>query len=141
VTVFIDTAVLMYAAGSAHPLRDPCVRIMDWTTSGRLDAVTSVEVVQELVHRFVSIGLPDVAARLAGQALDQFAPVLPVTHAVTRRLPALIERYPRLQARDLVHVATCIHEGIGEIVSPDRAFDAVAEVRRVDPVELAARLG
>jgi predicted nucleic acid-binding protein len=66
-----------------------------------------------------------------------FAPVVPITHAVMRRVPVLADKYPRLQARDLVHVATCIHEGVTEIVSPDKAFDQVSELRRIDPTEFA----
>ncbi len=139
-TVFIDTAVVLYAGGSDHPLREPCRQVMLAIRSGELQAVSSVEVVQEIVHRFLAVGRPKLARQMASDALDAFAPALPVTHALARRLPALVERYPRLQARDLVHVATCIHEGITEIVSPDRAFDEVAEIRRLDPVDLAARL-
>lgn len=43
-------------------------------------------------------------------------------------------------ARDLVHVhvATCAEEGITTIVSPDRAFDAVGPVRRIDPADTGA---
>ncbi|MHB8399678.1 MAG: hypothetical protein ACYDCI_12230 [Candidatus Limnocylindrales bacterium] len=48
-------------------------------------------------------------------------------------MPDLVERYTTLAARDLVHVATCLEEGIGEIVSPDRGFDAVSEIRRIAP--------
>ena len=70
--------------------------------------------------------------------MAMFAPVLPITHAVMRRIPDLIRRYPALQARDLVHVATCIHEGIAEIMTADRGFDLVVEVRRVDPVAFSA---
>jgi predicted nucleic acid-binding protein len=66
------------------------------------------------------------------------APVLPITHALMRRVPLLAGRYPTLAARDLIHVATCIHEGITEIISPDRSFDQVAEVRRIDPADFAA---
>ncbi|HSK51652.1 MAG TPA: type II toxin-antitoxin system VapC family toxin [Clostridia bacterium] len=139
-TPFIDTAVLMYAAGAEHPLRDSCRRVMLGIRSGQLQAVTSVEVVQELLHRFISLRRPDVGRQLASDALDTFAPVLPVTHALIRRVPELAARYPSLAARDLVHVATCVHEGITEIVSPDRAFDEVAELRRVDPIEFAATL-
>jgi predicted nucleic acid-binding protein len=36
-------------------------------------------------------------------------------------------------------VATCIHEGITDVISPDRAFDDVAEVRRIDPSEFASK--
>ena len=57
---------------------------------------------------------------------------------VMRRVPELAARYrPSLDSRDLVHVATCLHEGITAIISPDRGFDLVAEVRRIDPGEFA----
>jgi predicted nucleic acid-binding protein len=36
-----------------------------------------------------------------------------------------------LTARDLVHLATCVEYGIGTIVSPDRGFDTVTELRRL----------
>jgi predicted nucleic acid-binding protein len=133
VTVFIDTSVVMYAAGVEHPLRGPCVGILDRISAGTLDGVTSTEVVQEIVHRYLSIRRYEDASRVAVRVLDMFAPVLPITHALMRRVPELAGRYPRLAARDLVHVATCIHEGITEIVSTDRGFDEVAELRRIPP--------
>jgi predicted nucleic acid-binding protein len=138
VTLFVDTAVLIYASGSDHPLREPCARFMRGIGRGEVNAVTSVEVVQEIIHRFLSIRQPEIGLRLARTTMDTFAPILPVTHALLRRVPDLAARYPTLQARDLVHLATCIHEGIAEIVSTDRGFDEVAEVRRIDPLAFAS---
>lgn len=132
-TVFVDTAIIMYAAGAEHPLREPCQRLLAQVAEQRLEAVTSAEVIQEILHRFSALRRPDVGAAMARDALDLFAPVLPVTDAVMRRMPDLVERYTGLAARDLIHVATCLEEGIGEIVSPDRGFDAVAEIRRLAP--------
>ncbi len=132
-TVFVDTAVLMYAAGGEHALREPCQRLLRRVADGEIEAVTSVEVIQEILHRFTRVGRPELGAAMARASLDLLAPVLPLTHAVMRRLPDLVDRYPRLEARDLVHVATCVHEGITEIASPDRDFDAVSEVQRLDP--------
>lgn len=136
-TSFIDTAVIMYAAGGEHPLREPSRRILSRIGNGDLDGVISVEVIQEILHRFVSVRRTDVGEAQATEALDFFAPVLPITHALMRRVPDLARKYPLLDARDLVHVATCIHEGITEIISPDRGFDQVAEVRRIDPTDFA----
>jgi len=133
VTIFIDTAVVMYAGGAGHPLRDPCQRLLARIAEGELEAVTSVEVIQEILHRFSAIGRPEIGAAMARDALDLFAPVLPVTHAVMRRMPELIGAYPGLAARDLVHVATCLQEGIRDVVSPDRGFDRVSGIRRIDP--------
>lgn len=103
-----------------------------------IEAVTSTEVVQEILHRFLAIRRPDIADALARGTLDTFAPVLPITHALMRRVPDLARRYPSLSARDLIHLATCIHEGIAEIITTDRGFDAVSEVRRIAPEEFAA---
>ena len=138
-TVFVDTAVVMHAAGGEHPLRDPCRRIIDGISDGSVDGVTSAEVIREILHRFFSIRRPEDGAILAERTQDLMAPVLPITHALMRRVPELARRYPTLDARDLVHVATCIHEGITEIISPDRGFDQVAELRRLDPASFADR--
>lgn len=137
-SLFIDTAVILYAGGDVHPLREPCGRIIERVGAGELDAVTSAEVVQEIIHRFMAIRRPDIGGGMARRTMDTFAPVIPITHALMRRVPELIERYPALSARDLVHVATCIHEGIAEIVSPDRGFDIVRELRRVPPEDFAS---
>jgi predicted nucleic acid-binding protein len=133
VTVFIDTAVVMYAGGSEHQMRDPSRRVLKRVSAGELDGVISAEVIQEILHRFMSIRRPDMGRDQAIEAMDIFAPVLPITHALMRRVPELAVKYPSLDARDLVHVATCLHEGITEIISPDRAFDQVHELRRIDP--------
>jgi predicted nucleic acid-binding protein len=138
VSLFIDTAVIMYAGGGDHPLRKPCGQIIQRVGTGELDAVTSAEVVQEILHRFMAIRRPDIGGTMARRTMDTFAPVIPITHALMRRVPDLIERYPTLSARDLVHVATCIQEGIVDIVSPDRGFDVVKELRRVSPEDFAS---
>lgn len=123
----------MYAGGQDHPLRESSRRILRAVEAGRLDGVISAEVVQEILHRFTAIGQPVIGAEMARSALDLFAPILPITHQIMDRMPALVERYPGLAARDLVHVATCLDEGLDTIVSPDRGLDRVREVSRADP--------
>ena len=136
--IFVDSNVLMYAAGGDHPLQRPCREIVDGIGDRSIVAATSVEVVQEILHRYLAIGRAPGGLTLAEQTMDLFAPLLPITHALMRRVPELARRYPDLSARDVIHVATCVHEGIGEILSTDRGFDAVREVRRIPPEEFVA---
>lgn len=136
--IFVDANVLMYAAGGQHPLRAPCRQIIDRIGDRAIQAATSVEVVQEIVHRYLAIGRSAGGIALAEQTMDLFAPVLPITHALMRRVPDLAARYPALAARDLVHLATCIHEGITEILSTDRGFDGVPEIRRIAPEDFVS---
>jgi predicted nucleic acid-binding protein len=116
-------------------MREPCRRILRHFEAGRLDAVTSAEVVQEILHRFSALSLPQLGAAMARSTLDLFVPVLPITHAIMERVPDLVERYRDVSARDLLHVATCLEEGIPAIVTPDRGFDRLEEVTRVPPDE------
>lgn len=125
----------MYAGGAEHPLRPPCARLLGLVSDGRIDAVTSAEVIQEILHRFRSVRRPEVGAAMADEALDLFAPVLTVTHAAIQRAPDLVRRYPSLAIRDLVHVATCHEYDIETIVSTDRGFDRVSEITRIDPLD------
>lgn len=128
----------MYAGGGAHSLRQPCQALLTEVRDGRLDAVTSAEVVQEILHRFLAIGRPDEGAHLAAAALDLFAPVLTLSHSVMLLTCDLVVKYPALRARDLVHVATCTDAGITTIVTPDLHFDVVSGIRRVAPDDSGA---
>ncbi len=123
----------MYAAGAAHPLRGPCLRILELVEADRLEAVTSTEVVQEIFHRFTRTPRASDGVELAEATLDLFSPVLSVTHDVVRRMPDLVRRYPSHTARDLMHVATCLEFETAAIVSPDTDFDSIQELRRIDP--------
>ena len=140
-SLFIDTAVIMYAGGKPHPLREPCRQLLGAVADGSLDAVISTEVVQEIYHRFVAIDRRDLGMAMADAALDLFAPVVPLTETMMRRMSGLVEDYAGLSARDLVHVATCLELDIEAIVSPDQGFDAVTGLIRVDPKDGSSILG
>lgn len=124
----------MYAGGTQHPLRDPCQAVLRRVAAGTLDATTSAEVAQEIFHRFVAIRRPSIGVSMARGVLDAFDPVLPITHRVVSRVPDLVQRYPALAARDLIHVATCLEEELDAIISPDTGFDHVSEIKRIDPM-------
>lgn len=139
-SAFFDTAVIMYAAGKPHPLRRPCRQLIEAVVDQSLDGVTSAEVVQEILHRFSTGDRRPVGAAMAESALDVFAPVLPITERVMREMPSLFLQYPALTARDLIHLATCRIHGIDLIISPDRGFDGIEGITRIDPADAPGRL-
>ena len=138
---FLDTNIFMYAAGSEHPLKGPCVSILRRMARDELDALTNAEVLQEIVYRYSSIGEFRQGLHLARLAVDQVGgEVLPVTLADMRRAFDLCERYgTTIKGRDAVHAATMLNNGLTHIISADVHFDAIREVARLDPRK-AARL-
>jgi hypothetical protein len=55
-TYFIDANIPMYAAGAEHPLKRPCIAILEAIAHDELAAVTNVEVVQEILYRYSALG-------------------------------------------------------------------------------------
>ena len=50
-----------------------------------------------------------------------------------RLLMVYLERFPRLSARDLLHVAVMTNNGVDCIISADADFDQVPHLKRLDP--------
>lgn len=131
-TCYIDTSVIMYAGGAAHPHRDSCRAVMAAIASDSLDAVTSTQVVQEILHRF-SRGQRQTGERMAMSVVNLFDDLLPIDRRVIADTVSRYRANPRLSARDAIHVAACSLAGIGQIVSLDTDFDDEPEIQRVDP--------
>lgn len=134
-----DTGVFLYATGAEHRYRAPCREIVQLAADGRLLGEASVELVQEYVH---------VRARRSGERGDavrggRYVSQLCRLHALEpddlSLGASLFELSPRLQMRDAV-AATALNRGVHLILSPDRAFDEVAGLERVDPLHALERL-
>lgn len=141
--IVLDTSVLVYAIGVAHPLRDPCRRLIDTLGTGRLDATTTVRVIQELVHVRARRRPRADAAQQGRDFATLLAPLLrPTTEDLSDGL-VLFEAHTELGAFDAVLAATAIGRGAEALVSADRAFGAVAGLRLLLPgsAELEQLLG
>ena len=134
--IFLDTNIFIYAAGRAHPHQQPCARIMTRVASGSLPSTTNAEVIQEILYVLIRRGLRQEALSLSGSVLSLFPDLLPVTRDDLISARDLLNRYPALRVRDAIHAASMIRNGVETIVSFDPHFDAVSEVRRVEPESL-----
>ena len=47
----------------------------------------------------------------------------------------ILEKY-NIKPRDAIHTATAMHLNIKEIISEDKDFDKIKEIKRIDPVDV-----
>jgi len=96
---------------------------------------TNAEVFQELLHRYLALRMWSERQRdfyaYASLMAGRIEPMLAEDVELAGRLA---DRYNRLSARDLIHVAVMQRVGATHIVSADAAFDDVSEIERLDPV-------
>lgn len=140
-TYFLDTNVVMYAAGSEHPLRQPCRQALRRAVDARIPLITDAEVLQEILHRYFGIHRPDAAAAVYRSTVGLCAEVTPITEKDTARALTLLQSHAELTPRDAIHVATMESAGVSRLLSADRDFDVVPSVQRVDPTEFAPGSG
>lgn len=136
-SIFIDANIPMYAHGAEHPYRLPCQAALKRILDKNIPAVISSEIVQEIIHRYLSLERPQQAIQVAQDVMTVVSRVLPVTEKDARHALKLIPRYPALKARDLIHVAVMLENGLSRILSTDAHFDQVSEVERIDPRDFA----
>ncbi len=124
----------MYAAGADHPLKAPCARIIVLAASHRSSFVTDAEVLQEILHRYLSLNRGEQGRTLvmdfAQLMQGRIEPVLG-EDIVSAAKTSLSQR--GMSARDLVHLAVMVRLDLSRIVSADTGFDQIAEVERIRP--------
>jgi hypothetical protein len=138
--IVVDTTVLVYAKGSEHAYRDPCRELIAAVADGRLEATTTVEVIQEFAHvRARRRGRADAAA-LARDYGELLSPLLQVSADSLHAGLRLFERSQRLGAFDAVLAAAATASGATALVSVDTAFAEVAGLSHVVPDSDGAEL-
>jgi uncharacterized protein len=134
---FVDANIPMYAAGAGHPLRAPSVRVLELIAERPSAFVTSSEVLQEILHRYMRLGRWG-AGR---EVLSAFTELLggriePVTGADVLRAAAMADGRSSASARDLIHASVMRRLGATHVISADRGFDQIDGLTRLDPARL-----
>ncbi len=132
---FLDANVPIYAVGRDHPYREPCARILSLVAAHPRPFITDVEVLQELLHRYIGSRRWTQGGR---EALQRFADLMsgriePFYVRDVELAAALADRYPRISARDYLHAAVMRRLGVERIISADRDFDRLPGIIRLDP--------
>jgi uncharacterized protein len=131
--LLVDSNVFMYAAGADHPNKQSASRFLEKVATGEIEAAVDAEVLQEILHRYRSIGRWSEGRRVYDLARKIVPRVVAVTGVTLDRSRALMDAYSQILARDAVHAAAVIETGAEGLCSFDRDFDQIREVRRIQP--------
>ena len=127
--IFVDSNVPMYLVGAPHPNRDRVESFL--RTRPDEDYVTSAEVYQEMLHRFVAIdrrAAIDDAFALLDDLVDA---VFPIQRSDVRTAREIALLRPVLSARDCLHLAVMQANGVERILTFDNGFSAESGVTRL----------
>jgi uncharacterized protein len=118
--IFVDSNVPMYLVGAPHPNRDLLESFLR-SNAGEI-FVTSAEVYQEVIHRYVAINRRGAIADCFG-LLDQLVEqTYPVTRGDVDAAHTIAMSQHVLSGRDCLHLAVMERYGVRRILTCDRGF-------------------
>ena len=133
---FIDSTVFMYAQGKNSPYRDPSIAFLRNIDNCKFRCTTSTEVLQEIMYRYSSIGVRDVALKMTEDILNlQHLDVFAVNKNEIKIAIKLMHIYKHLNSRDAIHIAVMKNQGIKHIITEDKHLKGVEGVIKISLLE------
>ena len=121
----------MYLVGKPHPHKTEAQVLLERMVALKQRLVTDVEVLQEILHRYVAINRRDAIAPAMKVTLDLVDNVFPVERADVLRAGEIVQNRALFSARDAVHIAIMERYGIDSIMSFDADFDRWPGLKRI----------
>jgi len=120
----------MYLVGAAHPHKQDARQLLETAVAAGERLVTSAEVLQEILHRYVAIDRRDAIQPAFDALLGVVDEVISIELADVERARSLVLGITNLSARDALHAAVMVREEIDRIMTFDAAFDTIPGISR-----------
>jgi predicted nucleic acid-binding protein len=121
----------MYLVGAPHPRKAEAQVLLESVVAAGHRLVTDAEVLQEILHRYTSIGRREAIEPAFRAVLEVVDEVFGIEKADVVRASEIAQSPTMLSARDAVHIAVMERRGIRSILSFDSDFDRWPGVKRI----------
>ena len=128
----IDTNVVVYAAGKAHPLQEEARKVLDRVAEGTLHANIDAEVFQEILHVYSARRERTNGFDTVDDLLVLFPNPIPIGREEIEAARDLTRAYSFLGARDAIHAAVVQTHELEGIITADKVFDRIKGLKRFD---------
>jgi uncharacterized protein len=129
--IFVDANIPMYLIGRDHPHKVDAQYAVERIAGERRRLVTSSEVFQEILHRYLSTQRHDKIERAFELLRGIVDDVLAVDETDVFAAKDVVHANRDCSARDALHIAVMRRHRIKEILSFDSGFDEVAGIKRL----------
>ena len=133
---YIDANIFILASGSRSGIGEKARKFLENLQAGREKAFTSTLTFDEVVWKVLQIRNFDDALAIGNSFIEMPNLVLLDVNANTISKSLDLMRLYRLCPRDSIHAASALNNNIFEIISEDRDFDRIKELKRKSINEL-----
>jgi len=91
------------------------------------------ELCQELLYVYGRRGERKQGLKTVESLIELFPGIFPIDSGVIIETKILMDKYPNLMARDAIHAAVALVNGLEGIVSVDKVFGEIKGLKRFEP--------
>lgn len=129
--IFVDSNIPMYLIGAPHHNKDAARRLLEGCIERAERLVTSAEVLQEILHRYVAIKRRDAIQPAFNALLGVVDEVFPIEGQDVESARDVLLGESGLSSRDALHVAVMRRHGVRQILTFDTSFDRAPGLERI----------
>ncbi|OGD83056.1 hypothetical protein A3A54_00290 [Candidatus Curtissbacteria bacterium RIFCSPLOWO2_01_FULL_39_62] len=134
---YIDTNIFIYSTNPSDSRYSNCKTILEKIITGEIEALTSVETFEEIIHYGQKNKVVRKTILLCQKLLTTNLNIVSFTNKLLLSYLKIVKRYSdsKVDSRDLIHVVSALKNDAEIIISADRDFDKITEIKRIDPFE------
>ncbi len=129
--IFVDSNIPMYLVGAPHPHKTDSQRLLERAIADGERLVSDAEVLQEILHRYVSINRRDAIQPALDAQQRVVDEIFSITPTDVERAKTIVLGHASLSARNALHVATMERNRVTRIMSFDEGFDRYPGLERL----------
>ena len=129
--IYLDSTLFLYTLLYPEKEGEKALQFLQHIYGAKLDACTSVLTWDEIVYKLKRLrGQDHALAASQSMVYSQHIVLVPCDKIILQKAHKLMQTYSLLGPRDAIHVATAIHMNCDTIISEDKDFDKIKEIKR-----------
>ena len=129
-TIFLDTAPVIYFIEAHHQFGPPVRQVIELMNENRIQAVTSVLTLSEVLPKPVETGNDELAEKFKTYLKNgQNLTLLPITEIIGESGGVLRGEYPHLKTVDAVQIATALDAEADAFLTNDKSLSGIKEIK------------
>ncbi|MDO9535197.1 MAG: type II toxin-antitoxin system VapC family toxin [Bacillota bacterium] len=129
----IDTNIFIYAVGKPHPHQEESKKIIEKAVAYPENYNINTEILQEILHVYLNKNQIEKGIDLVDSMLDIFPNPFQISTEEIHRGCILLKKYKTLNVRDALHAAVVKYNNLEGIITYDRHFNALRELKVLRP--------
>lgn len=132
-TIYLDANIFFYVSDTASTHHAACNSFIQHCKRQSLQLATSAETIQEIIHVSKKLTIVSKGLLLAKETITLVDELYPIEQQTITTFLSLVAKYPRLDARDVLHLASAMNHNVSGIASYDKKMKTVTEIRVATP--------